>query len=729
MRWQRQLRFAVGVFGVVFAAALYLAMRTPAQREQTPAPAGRVDRNAAAETRSGEVRSLDGNAEKFSIKSEHRLDYPDGRMKLIGARVVVPKRGGRDVTITANEADVGPKQDQVQMRGAVELTSSDGLAAKTAEASYSQAESLIRAPGAAEFRTKSTSGSAVGMTYDERRDVLWLLDQAVMRMAPERPTDDPVNIASGAAGYARRDHYIRYERGFTLSTGTKTLTSDTATGYLSDDDARIETLEMKGRCTVAGIGEGVGAVRAMEADSLNLEFGDDGRTLRGATLASQAPARAGVDIGASAAEARRISGQWIDVRFEPDGKTVSGLTVRDAVELATPATGTEPERKIGASTLTAAGKAGSPLDSARFAGNVAYRETRPAASPRVVAARTLELSTKAGLGAVDDARFSGAVRFEEDRMHAAAGQASYHVARGVIDLEGTDETTGLGPRIGDDRVAIEGRQIQLTLEGRKIVAREQVRIVMAPASAPKGAKPDDGVRRAGLLNQEQPVFAAAAELTYDSVARTAVYSGQARLWQGDTTIQADRIAIDDAKGDLGATGKVVSALTIDEADVPAAAPDARAAQAPGKLEGQVPAARKSGTTLGTSDALQYEEAQRRATYSGGARVAGSQGDLRAAKIALLLKPSGHELDRVEAYDAVTLSVSGRTATGTRLTYFADEGRYVLVGAPGQLVHDCRETTGRALTFFKSTNNIDVDSNDETRTQARTIPGCVPSGRD
>jgi len=43
----------------------------------------------------------------------------------------------------------------------------------------------------------------------------------------------------------------------------------------------------------------------------------------------------------------------------------------------------------------------------------------------------------------------------------------------------------------------------------------------------------------------------------------------------------------------------------------------------------------------------------------------------------------------------------------------------------KVVADCRETTGRTLTFYKSTNNIDVEPNDEFRTQMKAIPNCEP----
>ena len=89
--------------------------------------------------------------------------------------------------------------------------------------------------------------------------------------------------------------------------------------------------------------------------------------------------------------------------------------------------------------------------------------------------------------------------------------------------------------------------------------------------------------------------------------------------------------------------------------------------------------------------------------------------------------SGRELERLEAYDAVTLQTSARHATGTRLTYYTADGRYVMGGAPvvvlEQFPSECRETTGRRLTFFRASDVITVDGNQSTRTQGRTAGTC------
>ena len=83
-----------------------------------------------------------------------------------------------------------------------------------------------------------------------------------------------------------------------------------------------------------------------------------------------------------------------------------------------------------------------------------------------------------------------------------------------------------------------------------------------------------------------------------------------------------------------------------------------------------------------------------------------------------------ELDRVEAYDNVTLRGDGRKTTGLRLTFFGADQRYVVTGTPVTVVDLCgRETTGRTLTFFRATDRIVVDGNEQVRTETRGKSDC------
>jgi CRP-like cAMP-binding protein len=127
--------------------------------------------------------------------------------------------------------------------------------------------------------------------------------------------------------------------------------------------------------------------------------------------------------------------------------------------------------------------------------------------------------------------------------------------------------------------------------------------------------------------------------------------------------------------------------------------------------------------------MHYEDALRRTTYTTAAHVNGPQGDLRGERVELYLGESQYELERVESYQQVKLLLTDRIATGMQLTYFTEDGRYVMRGAPVQILEDfpeeCRETVGKTLTFFRSTDTISVDGNEEVRTQTKTTGSCPP----
>jgi hypothetical protein len=121
-----------------------------------------------------------------------------------------------------------------------------------------------------------------------------------------------------------------------------------------------------------------------------------------------------------------------------------------------------------------------------------------------------------------------------------------------------------------------------------------------------------------------------------------------------------------------------------------------------------------------------------------AQLNGPQGNLRAQRIEIVLAPEGSRAERIEAYTNVTIKVDARTATGARLTYYADDERYVMssvapilvtvVEAPSVPGARCNETIGNRLTFFKSTDTIVVDGENVNRTQTSSGTPCAPASR-
>jgi lipopolysaccharide export system protein LptA len=107
-------------------------------------------------------------------------------------------------------------------------------------------------------------------------------------------------------------------------------------------------------------------------------------------------------------------------------------------------------------------------------------------------------------------------------------------------------------------------------------------------------------------------------------------------------------------------------------------------------------------------------------------LSGPQGDIKAERIVIFLAKDENRLERLEAATEITLRVDQRVATGNRLAYYASGERYFLTGlpaAPVTVVEACRQTTGSTLTFFRSTDRIIVDGNEEIRTRTTSGGPC------
>ncbi|MBA2354592.1 MAG: hypothetical protein H0V80_07995, partial [Acidobacteria bacterium] len=206
---------------------------------------------------------------------------------------------------------------------------------------------------------------------------------------------------------------------------------------------------------------------------------------------------------------------------------------------------------------------------------------------------------------------------------------------------------------------------------------------------------------------DQPVNVSAARL--ERKAAAAVYSGDAQIWQAATSIKGDTLTLAEDSGNLLAVGKVRTVLELEE-------------------KNEATGATERNMTTGTANALEYVDTDRTAILRENARLVSTRdGDLRGNRIELFLVEGGRELERMEAYEAVTLRTETRHGVGARLTYFAKDGRYVMGGTPvvvlEQFPNECRETTGRRLTFFRTSDVISVDGNQSTRTQGKTTGTC------
>ena len=693
--WQKRLRVGLAIFGILFAGLVYRSIGE--RRIAGPVrPAERTDPTAQVETTNAELQQVRGTEQEFEIKSERTLTYADNSLKHVNVVITVHKEG-RAYVVTAKEATAGPNQVELQLSGAVKISVSDGFELMTESGTFNQSESIARAPGAVTFKKGHMSGSGANATYNQKDDVLNIAERARV-VVTEDNGKTSFDGASGTALLDRTQDVLFLESKVHVVRDTQIIDADKVMARLSPNEDIITAMELRGNSDVKG---GNGPLDAMKADAIDLTYNEDGTLLQRVLLNKNASFSTAADEHASS---RRMSGDVLEVTMAADG-TVSKITGEGGVQLDMPSVDKGPPRTIRARSLDATGEPGRGLTAVRFRDDVVFQEDNTSKdSTREVRAQSLNASLE-GDG-LRNAFFSGGVTFKERGFEAAGAGARYQPENGLLNLTGSG---GSRTFVTDDQIHVEAREIDVTLEGHGMEARGNVRTSLSG----KRSTAKDGGRLPGLLKEGQAASVNAEELDYKGGNGRAEYKGAATLVQGDTAIRGDRIVLDQQKGDLVASGSARSTLVLDK-----------------------------GRTDGRANEIHYDDAARTVTYSAGtvaptsgqgasvplpplAQVSGPDGDLRAERIEIILAREENGVDRLEAYNRVTMVVGARTATGARLTYHAPEERYVISSTgvtPVSIRESCQETTGRTLTFFKSSDRIIVDGNETRRTETKP---CMP----
>lgn len=707
--WQKRLRLAIALFVAIFAVAVVVSIR---KGREAAAPLvtvpPKLDPAAVTQGGEGHVDTRTEGKGGISLKFGNQATYADNRSRFGGGvTLIIPDKNGRSITIESKEAEVtrppGKQIGTAVFTGGVTLTTSDGLTVTSPIATYNDDEQMARIPGEVAFQKGRMTGSAVGATFDQTRNVLWLLDRAKVDVAADKDGSGEVHVTAKTAGMARSEHYMKFQGDARLEGQGHILSGDDITAFLTEDDERVTRMELRGHAQILGKPGGSGP-QDMRANDIDLAYAADGRTLQSARLIENASLQLPGENGKTG---RRIAGKVIDITLAPDGSTVTSLAANQNVQVDLPADGDTPARRIRSTALVATGPAEAPagIQAATFSGNVEYRETRAARGTLAAVDRTarssrMDLKTKPGFGDIEEASFHTNFRFTDGtRTTMEAPTAVYAIGQDRLDLSPGQGDTGRGPHVSDGRISVEARTISMTLTSQVMTADTNVRSLMTQPKA--GARTEGAVRMPSMLKEDQPVNVKSNRLNYDGANSLAIYDGNARLWQDDTTIRADKITLNDKSGNLHAAGNVVTSMVLTEAgDAPPAGGTTASPPQP---------------TNTTAEDLLYDDASRRATYTGKAHMSGPNGDVTAAKIELFLAERGGQLERAEADGNVVSRQDLRRAYGQHLTYQAKDESYTMTGSPVKVYDDtppdCRVTEGAVATFQRSGSASSVRGSD------------------
>jgi LPS export ABC transporter protein LptC len=697
----------------VAGAVIAVVFLTTRRRDEPPPPepVARVDPAAVVESSGADLSQVKGDRETVRIEAEKQLSYPDGSTRLLNVKVT-SVRQGKTFVATGEEARVGENQGNLDMKGNVRLTASDGLEVSADSATYNQGEGIVKAPGPVTFNTGRMSGSGVDFSYDEARDLIGISDQTKVRIAGDKKSGvGPTDITAGSAVLARIDDFVSFERAVHIVRGTQQIFADSALGELSGDEEYLQALELQGAARIETPAAAAGELKLMSGDIINLAYQENSDLLQSANIAGGSSLRI---AGEKDAPDRVLHAVNMEIGMAPDGTTVTSLTARDQVVLDLPAARDQPAKKVTSNALVASGTANEGLTAASFTEGVEYTET--GGTPpvkRTVTSRTLDTALNGGLGDIREATFIGSARFNDGSTAAAASNMRYNMQTGQVALTG--EAGQPVPRVVNEQMQVDANEIEMNVEGSKLKATstsKPVQSIMFPVKP--GSKSTR--RTPGLMKRDQPVNGLSRELLYTGGdASLLELNGAATLVQGekaDTNIKAEKITVDGKTGNLVAQGSVISQMMVQDVS---------------------PASKVKETkrSTGSGQQMQYDDALRTVTYTTKAHVVGSHGDLTAGTIVLTLGENGQDVERLEATSEVKLTEAERITTGEHLVYVAASEEYSVAGK-GKLVRmfqiteeGCKRTEGNNLTFARGSDTLRVEGRDETRTQTAPDKSCPP----
>jgi lipopolysaccharide export system protein LptA len=312
---------------------------------------------------------------------------------------------------------------------------------------------------------------------------------------------------------------------------------------------------------------------------------------------------------------------------------------------------------------------------------------------------------------------------------ASAARAAYDGGTELLTLTGA-------PRLADDTASLAAGLVLLDQRTGNVNATGGVQTVFSgtPGAAGGVGIAAAGDARAGQTRPVTHVLSASARL--ENEAKQMEFRGTdaepARMWQDASQVQAATLLFDGLRKSFSARPSAATGLvhavfaTVGSAGKTTGAAAARQRKAEDDAPGKV--------VRVVSPKMDYNEALREATFTGGVRMDGTMGDARSQRVVVFLTPAtkpgaekpvkgtGEEsataaspfngsLERVVASGDVQMEQPGRLGQGDQLLYTAATDTFVLTGTASHEPHivDAKQgnVTGATLMFGQAGSTIVV----------------------
>ncbi|MBV9926719.1 MAG: LPS export ABC transporter periplasmic protein LptC [Acidobacteria bacterium] len=337
----------------------------------------------------------------------------------------------------------------------------------------------------------------------------------------------------------------------------------------------------------------------------------------------------------------------------------------------------ETERR-GVRTLTAQEMAATfvretqDVESFAAAGDARFTERQ-----RTLTSQKMTANFSRETSALDTVEAAGDAKFNELDRNGQSANITYTARDGVVHLRGGE------PVVWDSRARLKATEIDSDTVNKVSNARGKVLTTYYSQEQTGGAAP--------FKNTKSPVFVASNAAEFQHEAGVGVYTGNARAWQDDNFVKADRLVLRNQQKRMEADGSVQSALY-----------QARRKAADGSRE-VVP-------VFATSRSMTYDDTTRQLHYAGDVDIRQGTDRITSEVSDVYLLKDTYEVERTISDRNVVVTQPGRRGTGDRGEYTAADEVVVLTGNPAR-VEDAEKgsSESRRMTVYLREDRVVSDS--------------------
>jgi lipopolysaccharide export system protein LptA len=657
--------------------------------------------------------------------------------------------------------------------------SSTPVSIRTSQLSFDQNTGIASTDAPVHFQFAQGEGSSEGARYDPQKQELTLPKNVEFHLTAARPgtaAAEPTEIRAAALRFDRERGQVALENSVEITKGTRHIRA-TQGELLLNSSYAVDKAALQGEIVATENSEDFSAeLRAQRAD---VEFGSEGKVSAldasgdasgdandvvrwTASSMASGQSREGqaqhVEMffheGTGALEravaqghvrmvfrrsggrplsgrpaSQVVSGEQVEAKMLPDGKTIASATVSSSASLILePPNASADRRTVTADHFDLGFYPAGGFSDFRAEKNVRVISDATAGPirHREATSDSLEASFDPATGEVSRIRQWGNFNYRDPERQARAQTADYLAAKNSIALSGD-------PVVWDSDGKLTAKRIEIQSGSGGLTAEEQVASTFIQKPSPSG-------------DPAQPLHAVADRLEYDGAKKTSRFQGHSRLWQGDSfLVEAESIQWSPQSGELLAQKQVYSIFR-EEPDSSDSQKPARprttgsrspGRKAPNSNAGDAKESNASGrddTVTIRADSFLYNHAQRLAHYEGTVRMQSASGAVSAASLDVFLKQpasqtaadlslSSGQIERAVANDHVRIveeaPEKGRVATGDVAEYLPSQSEVHLSGKLAK-VTDPRRGTLEApeLTYFLGDDRIQVQGSPGSPTETR-----------